>query len=131
MPPPALVRRPWGWFAAWAVLGGGLAFGVLAIASVGLLVLPVVLAAMVVAGRRSQGRGALGAVSGVGLPVLYVAYLNRGGPGNVCTLYRGGGQSCLQEWSPWPWVAVGMVLVVAGLAVFGARRPARSRSQIG
>lgn len=36
-----------------------------------------------------------------------------GGPGNVCTA-----NSCVDEWSPWPWLAVGLVLVVLGFALF-------------
>jgi hypothetical protein len=48
---------------------------------------------------------------------LLVAYLNRGGPGNVCTT-TATSQSCTTEWSPWPWLAAGLLLVAAGAVTF-------------
>ena len=69
-----------------------------------------------VSGSYSDGSPA-GLVSGTGPVLLYVAWLNRQGPGTVCTTTRGGGGQCLDEWSPWPWVAAGVALVVLGLVV--------------
>jgi hypothetical protein len=66
------------------------------------------------------------ALSGAGVLPLVVAWLNRDGPGDVCTAWSGG--QCVagtEEWSPWPWLAAGVVLVVAGVvltAVVGRRR---------
>lgn len=114
-PGPAL--RPWGWFATWLLVGGTWSFTILAIASVGLLVLPIALAVTGVVARCSHGLGAVGILSGLGLPLFYVAYLNRAGPGNVCTSYAVG-QSCSQEWNPWPWLGAAIVFITVGVTVF-------------
>lgn len=114
-------ERPWAWFSAWLLIGGLWSITLLGIATIGLFVLPVSLAATAILARRSHGAGALGLLSGLALPVFYVAYLNRDGPGNVCSSTSGGGQSCVQEWSPWPWLAAGVVLTIAGFLLFRYR----------
>jgi hypothetical protein len=125
-------REPAGvaWFVAWAAVGVGYAFSLLAIASIGWFLLPLPVIATVLLTRHSPARrGLAGLVCGLGAPVLYVAYLNRSGPGTVCTSTPG--QSCTDEWNPWPWFAVGIALVLGGAAVFLARRrpsrPTKSR----
>jgi hypothetical protein len=112
--------RPWGWFAAWLLVGGAWSFALLALASVGLFVLPVAVAATVLIAKWSHKLGVIGLLSGLGLPVLYVAYLNRRGPGNVCTSHAAN-QSCVQESSPWPWLAAALLLVCLGLTLFAVR----------
>jgi hypothetical protein len=62
-----------------------------------------------------------GLISGLGVPLLYVAYVNRAGPGSICTAVAGG-QECNDEWSPWPWLAVGVILLVLGVAAFVGRQ---------
>jgi hypothetical protein len=71
--------------------------------------------------RLDFGWGMAGLISGAAAPLLYVAWLNRGGPGEVCT---GDSRaiSCTDEWSPWPFLAVAVVLVVAGVVLFGRQR---------
>lgn len=117
----------WVWFAAWLVVGAGYGISLLALLSIGLFLLPLpVIATILLARRRSTGAGAPGVISGLGVPLCYVAYLNRSGPGTICTTTDRGGQSCVDEGSPWPWLAVAAVLLALGFAVFAARRrPAR------
>ena len=115
-----LHRRPWNWFLAWLVVGGIWAFALISLPSVGLLVLPIALAATVLLARRSHWAGVLGLVSGLGLPPLYVAYLNRQGPGNICTSFSSG-QSCVQEYSPWPWLTGAVLLITVGFGFFVLR----------
>lgn len=55
---------------------------------------------------------------GAGLPFLCIAYLNRNGPGMVCGPYKNGGQQCTQEFSPWPFVIIGAILVLLGVMLF-------------
>jgi hypothetical protein len=64
---------------------------------------------------------ASGAISGLALPLFYVAYLNRDGPGEECTT-SGTSVSCTEHWSPWPWLIAGALVAVTGLAAFIARR---------
>jgi len=118
--------RPRIWpFFAWAALGAGICLGPLtAFTPIGLFVLPVVIATLValLLWPGSRTSAALGVISGLGLVPLFVAYLNRGGPGDVCTTSASGGQSCDTEWSPWPWLGAGLALVALGAVAFGLLR---------
>jgi hypothetical protein len=130
-------RHTWGWFAAWAAVGAGYAFCLLALPSIGLFLLPVPVVATLLlvrrpSERRAATRGRAGLIAGAGLPLLYVAWLNRAGPGEVCTP-TGTGQRCEQLSSPWPWLTVALLLAAAGIALhvargrwISARRPARA-----
>ncbi|MDT4986606.1 MAG: hypothetical protein QOI74_700 [Micromonosporaceae bacterium] len=120
-------RSDWGWFAAWLVIGGGYALGTLSLLTIGLFVLLIsalLTVVLLVLARRCGVRGLPGLVSGPGVLLLYVAYLNRSGPGNVCQTLRHGGQHCTDEWSPWPWAVGGLLLLSAGVVSFllGSRR---------
>ena len=109
-------------FCAWCVVGAALCFGVISLLSVGALVL---LATFFVCGfllwAVDFGWGMAGMISGAGLPLLYVAWLNRDGPGTVCTVH-GLATECTDEWSPWPFLAVAVVLAVVGVVVFVRQR---------
>jgi hypothetical protein len=103
----------------WTLVGAALAIGILGALSIGIFLLPVAIAVgVLLLVRPEPGRGATGLLCGIGLPLLLVAYLNRDGPGTVCTATSGGGQSCTDEWAPWPWLAIGLLLITAGLATF-------------
>lgn len=108
----------WAWFAAWALVGGGACFAVLAVLTVGMFVAPVVAAAAVLLGcvRRSH-RGLPGLISGFGIPPFYLAWLNRDGPGTVCHS-TATSTSCIGEWPPWPFAIVGVAVVAFGVVVF-------------
>ena len=117
-----MVQRRWGFFFAWIAIGAVFALSILGAMTIGMFVLPIAVGATAWLATRRHGSGGLaGLISGLGLPLLYVAYLNRAGPGTVCTVDSGGGQSCTDEWSPWPWFALGAALVIAGVFVFVAR----------
>jgi hypothetical protein len=112
-----------GWFVAWLLVGAAYGVGVIGILSIGIFVLPLALIATLLLVLRPAARaGAAGAVVGVGLPLLYVAYLNRSGPGTVCTATRSGGQACVDESNPWLWLAAALVIIAVGVAVTVARR---------
>ena len=112
-------------FLVWFLIGAAGCFGVLSLLTVGGLVLPVtLLAAAFVAWRLGVSAQAWGALSGAGVVVAYVAWLNRHGPGTYCEPIGDGGTRCLQEWSPWPFLAVAVALVVVGVVL--ARRGART-----
>lgn len=127
---PARAKPSWRGFTAWVVVGAGASLGLLSILTIGFLVLAATAVITVLLARwRPSGAEAFGALSGLALPVFYIAYLNRDGPGEVCTT-SGTGGSCSDEWSPWPWLAAGMLLAITGVLAFTAirRREIRMRA---
>jgi hypothetical protein len=113
-----LDRRGRSWFVAWMLVGAGYAFGVLSLLSIGIFVVAITGVATILLARRTDTRAGLpGLVSGLSLPLFYVAVLNRSGPGAICTT-TATTQSCVDEWSPWPWVVVGIVLLASGCVWF-------------
>jgi len=117
-------HRTWLSFAAWLVVGALYAVGFLGILSIGVLVLPVaIVCSVLLASRPSMARGSPALIGGLALPPFYVAYLNRAGPGMVCRQISGG-QSCTQEWSPWPWLAAGLLLIALSIVVLSLRNRA-------
>jgi hypothetical protein len=92
---PAVRPTDWVWFGPLALVPAA-AFAAL------LLARP--------AGRRS----AFGAVSGAGLLLLYVAYVNRAGPGTTCWR-TATANACDEHLNPMPWLAIGVLLVITGL----------------
>lgn len=118
--------RGFGWFVAWIGVGAAYAMVPAGAFTVGIFFVPVALAATVVLAlvRRSHV-GLPGLLAGPGLLLGYLAYLNRGGPGDVCVPLPGDGQSCTQEYSPYPFLAAALLFIVAGTALFAARRRAR------
>ncbi len=100
------------------------------------VLLAVLAVALVVVAARDGTRPAPGhlaflALSGLGVLPLVVAWLNRDGPGEVCRSLGATGQECTEEWSPWPWLAVGVTLVAAGvvLTVLAVRRRSGRRGR--
>jgi hypothetical protein len=94
------------------------AFGVLSLLSIGIFVVALAVVATIFLARRTDTRvGLPGLVGGLSLPLFYVAFLNRSGPGTICTT-AATGRSCVDEWSPWPWVLIGIVLLVSGCVWF-------------
>jgi hypothetical protein len=117
-PPRVLSPRPWLWFGVWALVGAMYVVAFVGITSIGLFVFPVAVAATVLLGRwRYPVPGIFGLVSGLGLPFLFIAYLNRRGPVS-CNSPANVGHDCDQLWSPWPWVGVGLAVVLIGVGLF-------------
>lgn len=108
-------------FLGWCVAGIAGSFGVLSLLTVGPFVLlgTLFLSAWLL-WRFNFGWAMGGLLTGAALPVLYVAWLNRDGPGEVCTR-SGGTVSCGDEWSPWPFVVAALVLAVSGFVVLARR----------
>jgi hypothetical protein len=108
----------WVHFGLWALTGAAYAVGLLAAASMGLFILPaaIILTVLLLRGRTTDGLQGL--LAGAGAPLLYVAYLNRSGPGTICQALSNGGERCDQEWSPWPWASVGVALILLSIVIF-------------
>ncbi len=118
------------WFVAWAAIGCGL--GLAAVSFGPLLFIPVLIVAVVLAARRGGWRQRLtrsagGVLCGLGVVSLFVAYVQRKGPGTVYwhTATASGADTYLD---PRPWLVAGAALVVGGILAFvlagrRARRP--------
>lgn len=107
-----------GAFLLWCVAGAGFCLGVIAILSIGAFVL---LATFALCGfllwRLEWGWGMAGLLPGAALPLLYIAWINRDGPGEVC---HGDARSitCADEYSPWPFVVAGGLFILVGVVTF-------------
>ena len=113
------------WFWVWAVSGGCLAISF--VSAVGLFFLPVVALGALAGlrwGRAYSATAPLGAITGAGIPLLLVAYVQRKGPGTVCW-HTATASGCDDYLDPRPWLAIGLVLVLAGIGAFVAARHAR------
>jgi hypothetical protein len=75
--------------------------------------------------RKGANISAVGAIAGLGAWGFVLAWLNRHGPGDVCS-HTATESTCVQQWAPWPF-AVGAVLLIAIPAVTYARARPRSR----
>jgi hypothetical protein len=123
-------RRAYTWwaFGLWCVAGTGLALGVISILTIGFAVLFVTL---VLCGfllwKVGFGPALTGIITGAAAPVLYVAWLNRDGPGSHC-IVTATSSSCTDEWTPWPFLVVAVAMVVAGVVSFVWLRGAQSRT---
>jgi hypothetical protein len=101
------------WFWAWALLGCGAALGF--VSFVGVLVLPpVAVIAGLMASWPIARRSAFGLLTGAGALLLYVAWVQRAGPGTTCW-QTASATGCDQHLNPLPWLMAGIALFVAGM----------------
>ena len=110
------------WFAAWVVVGGAIALGAVSFALGPLVLIPAAVAAVLLLRRPAARRSAYGAPIGVGLLLLFVAYVNREGPGTTCWDH-GTASGCDEHLNPLPWLLLGVAFVVGGFVAYRLRRP--------
>ena len=123
-------KRDWLMFTGWLLIGACYLLGLLSILSIGIFILPITMVGTVaLATRRDTQRGLPGLVSSASLPLFLLTYLNRHGPGTYCTTSADGGSCTEGLLAPWPLLAVGLLLLVAGVVLF--RRLRRRQPVIG
>jgi hypothetical protein len=108
----------WGWFFVWALLGSAAALGTVSLGP--LLLLPTALVAVFVWRRPQARRSAFGLLTGAGTLLLYVAWVQRDGPGTTCW-HTATASGCDQHLNPLPWLVLGIVLVAAGFVAHARR----------
>jgi hypothetical protein len=101
-----------GWFWAWAAVGVAGALGAISLGPIALI--PSVTAALAMSRSRSASRSALGLLAGAGLLSLFVAFVQRDGPGTTCW-HTAMASGCDQHLNPVPWLVVGILLVGGGV----------------
>ncbi len=107
----------------WGVVGALVAFGVAGLATIGPFLLALA-SVFVVGGLAAAGLrppSVPGALLGLSTAPFYIAWLNRGGPGTVCTS-TADVMACTDQWSPWPFVAVGVLVAGAAVALLVTAR---------
>jgi hypothetical protein len=109
------------WFVIWVIVGCGLALGVISFAIGPLVLVPSVLVAAFLVSRPQARRGAYGALIGVGVLLLLVAWLNRQGPGTTCWQH-GSTSGCDEHLNPLPWLMLGLAFVAGGFVAHRLRR---------
>ncbi|MGC5165931.1 hypothetical protein [Luteimicrobium sp. DT211] len=104
------------WFVIYAVGAGAVLLGLLTV------VIPGVAGALLVGGGllalvvvRGFGPSSAGAISGLSLPLFFVAWLDRRGPGGL-PCHAGG--SCSEDPSPWPWLVAALIFISLGVVIF-------------
>jgi hypothetical protein len=100
------------WFWAWVVVGVGAALGAVSLGP--LLLVPVGLVAVLMASRPTVRRSAFGLLSGAGVLLLYVAYVQRDGPGTTCW-QTATGAGCDEHLNPLPWLVIGALFLIGGI----------------
>lgn len=118
------------WFGAWTVTGAALTFCFLTGFSIGLLFLPLALVLLAFVVRRSpQLPEAAGFVTGIGVTLLVVAFINRDYepcPANG-VLRLGPGQDSVScgGFDPHPWLYAGLAVTAVGVLAYVAAARAR------
>ena len=109
---------PWSSTLVWASVGALGAFGITGLATIGLFLLAgaALVAGVALAVPALRPPSLPGLLVGLSTAPLYIAWLNRDGPGLVCTT-TADSTSCSDQWSPWPFVAVGVLFAGAGVAL--------------
>src|ERR1700680_3879460 len=103
----------WGWFAVWLIAGLSGAIGLVSVGWLALVPSFAISGALVAS--RTARRSAWGLLSGAGLIFLFVAYVQRDGPGTTCW-HSAKANGCDQYLDPSPWLIAGGTLLIGGLA---------------
>ena len=96
----------------WALVGLLAALGFVSLSVLALA--PAVVTAVVLASRPVIRRSAFGLLSGMGVLLLVVAWVQRSGPGTTCW-QTATASGCDQHLNPLPWLFGGVALLTAGV----------------
>ncbi|MET8536931.1 hypothetical protein ABZV67_35205 [Streptomyces sp. NPDC005065] len=122
-------RRDWLLFTGWLLTGACYLLALITVLSIGIFILPIPVAGTVaLATRRDAQRGLPGLISSASLPLFLLTYLNRHGPGTYCATSVNGSTCTEGLLNPWLLLAVGLLVLIAGAALFLKirRRPMNS-----
>ena len=122
-------RVGWQAFAEWALGVALLSVAALGAASIGVFILPFALLSLVIVARRNrEWPEATGGLTGIGIICLYVAFVSRGYtpcptmPIRYRVLEGTRGSFSCGGPEPMPWLAIGLLLTVTGIVMYGISR---------
>ena len=118
MQPSRIQLNGWGGFVVWVLLGAAAALGFISLGP--LLLVPVLVLGVFLWTRPRMRRSAFGLLTGAGVLLLYVAWVQRDGPGTTCW-HTATASGCDQHLNPLPWLVVGAALLVAGVVAHARR----------
>jgi hypothetical protein len=101
-------------FWSWATVGALAAIGLVSLGPIALG--PALIAGVALSASATGRRSRFGLVAGAGLVFLYVAYVQRQGPGTTCW-HTATATGCNQHLNPIPWLLTGLVLLVAAIVL--------------
>ena len=109
----------WAGFCLWVAVGAAVALGAVSFIEP-LLVLPVILLVALIAFRVALDDALLGLAGGAGLLSLFVAWVQRDGPGTTCW-QTATASGCDEHLNPIPGLVVGLALLVGSCAMQAMR----------
>lgn len=117
-----------GAFLGWVLVGVGIGAGFgLGIPGGLFVALALLLVGGVLVVRHGLRPAQLGVVTGLAALPFALAWLNRRGPGTFCSGGVTGASACVVQSNPWPYVLVGVAVVVVGVVLFRRLRRAPER----
>ena len=102
----------WAGFVVLALIGAAFVVGFLTLSI--LFVVPFAVGVVVMVVRPNIVKSSSGLIAGAGLVLIFVAYVQRRGPGTVCW-QTATASGCDEYLNPWPWLVIGLMLVCAGI----------------
>jgi hypothetical protein len=104
------------WFWAWAVIGALGTLGLVSFALGPVALGPALIAGALLATNRAARRSRFGLLAGAGLVFLFIAYVQRQGPGTTCW-HTATAAGCDQHLNPIPWLLIGLLLLLGAVVL--------------
>ena len=85
---------------------------------------PALLATAALSTSQTARRSPFGLLAGAGLVFLFIAYVQRGGPGTTCW-HTATATGCDEHLNPIPWLVTGLLLVLSAILLHNRRTGGR------
>jgi hypothetical protein len=103
-------------FWAWAIIGAVGTLGLVSFALGPIAFGPALIAGAALATSQAARRSIFGLLAGAGLMFLFIAYVQRQGPGTTCW-HTATAAGCDQHLNPIPWLVIGLLLLLSAIVL--------------